>query len=453
MTNSVNELPHNIDAERAVLGAMLLKNGESIIKVQSILTAEDFFNEENKIIYQAMIDLYEQENSMDQVTLINYLEKNNLIKQVGGPTMIMALDDMIPTDANIISHAKIIKEHSSLRKLISAGEFILNECYANDKPLEEIMDSAEQKIFSVTARDHKEGFEHISPILKRVFKKINYLYENNGGYTGVSVGIRELDEVTAGFQNSDLILLAARPSMGKTAFALNMASNVAGGFKEFKPRGVAIFSMEMSKEQLAQRMLSTATEIDAQSLKKGQLTRENWITVNDQMKRLSKQKLYIDDTPALTVLELRAKARHLTAIHDISLIIIDYLQLMQGHKSKNGESNRQQEISEISRSLKALARELNVPVIALSQLSRAVEMRAEKRPQLSDLRESGSLEQDADIVMFIYREDYYEINKDNENTAEIIIAKNRNGPTTSIKVHFQKNIMRFSSLSNRRDGE
>ena len=447
------DLPKNFDAEVAVLGAMLIKNGESITKIQSILTAEDFFVPEHRIIFQAIMDLYERQNQVDEISLSEYLQKNNQLDIVGGPVFIMTIGDSVPTDANIVHHANIIKEKSILRKLIDAGEYIISESYDDSKEVKEIMDDAEKKIFSITSNENSGDFEHIQPIITRVFNKINYLYEHNGGHTGVPTNFKDLDEATGGLQNSDLILLAARPSMGKTAFALNIASNISMGYGSNPPKPVAIFSLEMSKEQLAQRILSSRSGVEARLLKTGSLKRDEWKTVSAETDEISKAKLYIDDTAGLTVMELRSRARHLKSVYGLDLLIIDYLQLMQGRNSKGGEVNRQQEISEISRSLKALARELNVPIIALSQLSRAVEMRAEKRPLLSDLRESGSLEQDADIVMFLYREDYYKQTESNANLTELIIAKHRNGPTKTIKLHFNKQLIRFGCIAQDRNDE
>lgn len=440
------KLPRNTEAERAVLAAMLTTS-EAITKVQSILNDDDFFLEEHKILYRAINELYKKKKNVDTVTLCDYLEKNKQLEKIGGTIFIMGLGDVISTTANVVHHANIVKEKSTLRKLINAGESIVGEAYDDAEELDTIMDNAEQKIFSITSRQTTGEFEHINPIINRVFSKINHLYENPNNYLGIETKFTELDKATSGLQNSDLILLAARPSMGKTAFALNIATNVSMGIGSNEPRPVAIFSLEMSKEQLAQRVLSTYSGIDAQMLKTGRLNREEWNSLPKIVNEISHAKLYIDDTPGLNAMELRSRARHLQSTYGLDLLIIDYLQLMQGRKTKSGEANRQQEISEISRSLKALARELNVPVIALSQLSRAVEMRAEKRPQLSDLRESGSLEQDADIVMFLYREDYYNSNTENKNLCELIIAKHRNGPTQTISLHFNKNLIRFGNFA------
>lgn len=445
MSNNEN-LPNNIQAEISVLGAMLMRNGEAIIKIQSILNSEDFYRKENGIVYQAILDVYAKKNMVDLITLNEQLQKDSLLEKIGGPAYIMTIGDSTPTSANIVSHAKIVKEKSILRKLIHASESIIKDCYDDQEDLKTIMEKVEHKIFSITSGERKGEFEHIASVITRVYDKINYLYEHNGGYTGVESGFKDIDEATAGLQNSDFILLAARPSMGKTAFALNIATNISMGSLSRKPKPVAIFSLEMSKEQLAQRMLSTVADIDSNLLRTGQIPMDSWSNLERVTRDISKAKLYIDDTPGLSVTEIRARAKNLKNMYGLDLLIIDYLQLMQGRKNRNGEQNRQQEISEISRSLKALARELNIPIIALSQLSRAVEMRSEKRPQLSDLRESGSLEQDADMVWFLYRDDYYKQTTENQNLTELIIAKHRNGPTKTLNLHFEKSRIRFASL-------
>ncbi len=441
-------IPNNISAEKAIIAAMLIRDGEAIPKVQSELNAKDFYVKEHQILFQAIIDIYARNNKVDLIMLIEHLRKSGMLDKIGGPIFVMSFGDVIPTTANIHYHAGIVKEKSTLRKLIEAGESIVTEAYDDNEELEKILDSAEQRIFSITSQQSSGEFEHIAPILNRVFEKINYLYENNGGHTGLITQFKDLDDNTSGLQNSDLILLAARPSMGKTAFALNIAEKISmGRGRSIPPKFVAIFSLEMSKSQLASRLLSSYSGIKAYKLKNGELERDEWIVLTESVNELSKAKLYIDDTPGLTVMELRARARRLKSMYGVDLIIIDYLQLMQGRQAKNGDGNRQQEISEISRSLKALARELNVPIIALSQLSRAVEMRSEKRPQLSDLRESGSLEQDADIVIFLYREEYYNKDTENKNLCELIIAKHRNGPTATVKLQFEKELIQFRNLA------
>ena len=448
-------LPHSKLAEKSVLAAMFIKPDEIIPKVQSELFVEDFYVEENIILYQAFIDLFSDGTVVDTITVAEYLRKNNLIEKIGGFSTIIGLNDAISTTANVNHHVNIIKEKSTLRKLIDAGEEIVSKAYDDSDEIENIIDTAEKRIFSITSRDNSTGeFEHISTIISRTISRINALYNSGGGLPGIATGFKDLNKTTSGLQKSDLILLAARPSMGKTGFVLNLASNIAiKSPQNRQPKKVGIFSMEMSKEQLAQRMLSTSTGIKSQDIRTGKMKKEEWDLLQAKSNEISKGNLYIDDTPGLTVAELRSRARKLKSSKGLDLVIIDYLQLMQGKKSKGGEVNRQQEISEISRALKALARELDIPVVALSQLSRAVEMRAEKRPLLSDLRESGSLEQDADIVMFLYRDDYYNKESTNQNIAELIVAKNRNGPTETIRLQFNKELIRFGELSDRNDEE
>ena len=447
MADDKRDLPQNLDAERAILGAMLMKSGAVIPTVQEILNEEDFYNPPHRIVYRAITDLHSRGIAADIVTLTEYLRKNEQLDKVGGPLFILSLGDVVATTANVKYHSKIVKEKATLRRLIEAGEQIAGEAYENRQELEKILDDAEQKIFSITARETTGEFEHIKPIINRTFDQLSWILEN-GGHIGISTNFFELDKVISGLQKSDLILIAARPSMGKTAFALNLAENISLGepmrLKPFEERkSVAIFSLEMSKEQLGRRLLSSHSGIEAQRLNNGQIGRYDWSKLVKAAAEIESAKLYIDDTPGLTVSEVRSRARRLKLEHEIDLVIIDYLQLMQGRQTRITESNRQQEISEISRSLKGLARELDVPIIALSQLSRAVEMRAEKKPQLSDLRESGSLEQDADIVMFLYREDYYKPDTENKNITELIIAKHRNGPTGTIKLQFDRDFIRF----------
>ena len=431
--------PQNIEAEQAVLGAMLIKK-EAIVEVQEILQPEDFYRETHRLVYEAMIELSGNDEAVDLVTLTEQLRKSGMLEKIGGLPFLTQLANAVPTAANVTYHAKIVKEKAELRRLISAATEIAGAAYEDADSVENIMDAAEKKILSVAGSQNGGTFESMKSIVMRTFERINVLYESRGGLTGLSCGFKDLDKLTSGLQKSDLILVAARPSMGKTAFTLNIASYVGlhGG-------KVAFFSLEMSKEQLMQRMLCAEGGIDATRLRTGQLDAKEWNRLVETADRLSRAPIYIDDTAGITVMELRSKARRLKAEHGLDLIIIDYLQLMQGRPSRNGD-NRQQEISEISRSLKALARELDVPVIALSQLSRSVESRQVKKPMLSDLRESGSLEQDADIVMFLYREDYYDKDTENKNITEIIIAKHRNGPVDSIQLFFQKEYTKFRDL-------
>ena len=439
-------LPSDINAEKAVIAAMLMTE-EAIEKANSILAADDFFQEENRIIFQAIADMNAKGQRTDSITLNNYLKKNNLLEKLGGPSVLLQFGDLISTPANVTTHSMIVKEKAVLRKLVKAGEAIANEAYEDKDELPNIIEHAENKIFSITSDENESDFEHIKPIINRVFNKINYLYEHTDKYTGLATGFADLDDATSGLQNSDLILIAARPSMGKTAFALNIAYKISMGTPQTKPKMTAIFSLEMSKEQLAYRFLSMHSKFDSQLIKNGNLNRDEWSKLPIMINEIEKARLYIDDTSGLTVSEVRSRAKRLKKMYGLDLLIIDYLQLMQGRSKKGGEVNRQQEISEISRSLKALARELNVPVIALSQLSRAVEMRAEKKPLLSDLRESGSLEQDADIVIFLYREDYYNSNTENQNITDVIIAKHRNGPLKTIQLYFDKAHIKFENYA------
>lgn len=431
--------PQNIEAEQAVLGAMLIKK-EAIAEVQEILQPDDFYREAHRIVYEAMVQLQNDDEVVDLVTLTEQLRKSEQLDKIGGLAFITQLANAVPTAANVVYHAKIVKEKAELRSLINAATAIASAAYEDNTDVENIMDDAEKKILAVANRQNGGAFESMKSIVMRTFERINVLYESKGGLTGISSGFKDLDKLTAGLQKSDLILVAARPSMGKTAFTLNIASYVGthGG-------KVAFFSLEMSKEQLMQRMLCAEGGIDATKLRTGQLDTPEWNKLVHVADTLSRAPIYIDDTAGITVMELRSKARRLKAEHGLDLIIIDYLQLMQGRPSKNGD-NRQQEISEISRSLKALARELDVPVIALSQLSRSVESRQIKKPMLSDLRESGSLEQDADIVMFLYREDYYDKDTENKNITDIIVAKHRNGPVDTISLFFQKEYTKFRDL-------
>ena len=432
--------PQNIEAEQAVLGAVLIKK-EALTEVQEILKPEDFYREAHRIVYSAMEDLFINNEAVDLVTLTEQLRKKDQLDKVGGLAFVTALANSVPTAANVIYHAKIVREKAELRSLIDAATEIAGKAYEDADEVETIMDEAEKKILSIAASRTVSDFEPIKSILMNSIDRISTLYESKGGLTGLSTGFKDLDALTSGLQASDLVLVAARPSMGKTAFTLNIAAHAA-----MRGHSVAFFSLEMSKEQHVQRMLCSEGAIDSQRLRTGQLEGEEWGKLIGTADKLSKAKIYIDDTPGITVMELRSKARRLKAEHGLELVVIDYLQLMQGRSARNGDS-RQQEISEISRSLKALARELNVPVVALSQLSRSVESRQVKKPMLSDLRESGSLEQDADIVMFLYREDYYDQDTENKNITEVIIAKHRNGPVDTVSLFFQKEFTKFRDLS------
>ena len=433
--------PASIEAEQAVLGAMLLKP-DAVTTAAEELSADDFYRETHRLIFEAMMELKERTEPVDLVTLTEQLKKADKLTKIGGIPALSLIANSVPTAANVHYHARIVHEKAQLRSLINAATEIAGAAYESADEVEDIMDSAEKRILAVSSGKRSKDFVPLQDILLDTLEQIDLRYNNKGSITGLPTGFTELDHLTAGLQKSDLILVAARPSMGKTAFTLNIAAHVVLRAKE----PVAFFSLEMSKEQLVQRLLCSEGRIDSQRLRVGELEEKEWGDLIDTANRLSAAPLYIDDTPGITVMELRSKARRLKAEHGLSLIVIDYLQLMQGRTSKSGD-NRQQEISEISRSLKALARELDVPVIALSQLSRSVESRQIKRPMLSDLRESGSLEQDADIVMFLYREDYYDPETENKNITEVIIAKHRNGPVDTVDLTFLKQFTKFGNLS------
>ena len=433
--------PQNIEAEQAVLGAMLIKK-EAIAEVSQLLKPADFYREAHRIVYETMLELFNKNEAVDLITVTEQLRKNDLLEKAGGIAFVTSLANAVPTAANVEYHARIVEEKAQLRNLINSATEIAGMAYEASDDITDVMDKSEKMILEVAARQNSGSFVPIKEILMETFSKIEKLYETKGGITGLPSGFKDLDKLTSGLQPSDLILVAARPSMGKTAFTLNIAQHVA----VHENKSVAFFSLEMSKEQLVQRMLCSEGGIDSQRLRVGELEENDWEKLINAADRLSRAPIYIDDTAGITVMELRSKARRLKAEHDLQLIVIDYLQLMQGRSSKNSD-NRQQEISEISRSLKALARELNVPVIALSQLSRSVESRQVKKPMLSDLRESGSLEQDADIVMFLYREDYYDPETEHKNITDVIIAKHRNGPVDTVQLFFHKQFTKFADLS------
>jgi len=437
--------PQNIEAEQAVLGAMLISK-EAIAESAQILNPQDFYREAHRIVFEAMLDLSNRNQAVDNLTVIEQLNKTNQLEKVGGIAFVTALANTVPTAANVVFYAKIVKEKALMRHLINTATAIAAMGYEGADDADSIMDKAEKMILEIASNRKTGDFTPINQIVIDTFSKIENLYESKGGLTGLSTGFKDLDKLTAGLQPSDLILVAARPSMGKTAFTLNIASHVA--LKENKP--VAFFSLEMSKEQLMQRMLCAEGLVESQRLRVGDLDEQDWQKLIAAADKFSKAPLYIDDTPGISIMELRSKARRLQQEKGLSLVLIDYLQLMQGRANKNGD-NRQQEISEISRSLKSLARELNVPVIALSQLSRSVESRQIKKPMLSDLRESGSLEQDADIVMFLYRDDYYNQDSEKKDIAEIIIAKQRGGSLGTVELLWMGNYTKFVNIERRFD--
>lgn len=435
-------MPSAIEMEKKLLSAMMLKESSIIPTIANMLTEEDFFREENRLIFRALLAVYNRGTPPDTLLVEDELLRTNDLDRVGR-RYLFSLIDLEFSTARAEAYAATIRKKAMLRRLINAGLEIADEAYDERRDVEDVLDEAEKKILSVTNTNNQTGFEKVSSVLQRSFERIQRIHNHPDEMAGVTTGLTDLNRVTNGLQKSDLILLAARPSMGKTALALNIAVNAA-----IRKKVVALFSLEMSKTQLGNRILSTESKVNSQYLNTGNFSDNDMQDLLQALGELSPLKLFIDDTAGITLLELRSKVRRLKHEHGLDLIVIDYLQLMQGGRSRLSEQNRQQEISEISRSLKALARELDVPILALSQLSRNVEMRADKKPQLSDLRESGSLEQDADIVMFLYRDEYYNRDDaDNQNIAELIIAKNRNGPTTSIRLQFNKEIMHFGDLT------
>lgn len=435
--------PHNIEAEQAVLGAIFLDD-EALIKAHEILKPEDFYRTSHQRIFEAMIYVNDQNEPVDLVTVTAELSDRRWLDEIGGVSYISDIANSVPTAANIEYYAHIVEEKSILRRLIKAATQIASSGYAGQDQVAEILNEAERTILDISGRRVNDGLVPIKDILVETYERIETLHNSSSQMTGIPSGYKDLDKMTSGFQRSDLIILAARPSVGKTAFALNVAQNVAARANET----VAIFSLEMSSPQLVQRMLCAEGNIDANRMRMGSFHDTDWGKLTMAIATLSKAKIYIDDTPGITVSQIRSKCRRLKAEHGLGIILIDYLQLIQG----SGKENRQQEISAISRTLKGIARELNCTVIALSQLSRAVEQRQDKRPMLSDLRESGSIEQDADIVAFLYRDDYYDQESENKNVIEILIAKQRNGPVGKVELAFLKEYNKFVNLSRQEGG-
>ncbi|HDP37118.1 MAG TPA: replicative DNA helicase [Candidatus Atribacteria bacterium] len=431
--------PQNISAEQAALGSMLLQE-EAILHGVDILRPEDFYKKSHQIIFRCILELFEKSKGVDLVTLTEELNRINLLEEVGGVTYLTNLINSVPTAANIEHYVKIIEEKSILRNLINNATKIISMGYEEKEDAKILLDKAEHLIFEVSERNLGQSFVPIKEILQDSFEKIENLYHRDEFITGVPSGFDEFDDLTTGFQPSELIVIAGRPGMGKTAFCMSIAQYIAVS----KNIPVALFSLEMSKSQLVQRMLCSEARVDAHNLRKGRLAESDWPTLSMAAGRLASAPIFIDDTAGITCLEIKAKARRLKAQHNLGLVMIDYLQLIS---SSGRVENRQQEISEISRSLKGLARELNVPVIAVSQLSRAVEQRIERRPRLSDLRESGAIEQDADLVVFLYREEYYKQKTDRKGIAEVIISKQRNGPTGQVDLAFIKEYAKFENLA------
>lgn len=432
-------LPHSVEAEQSVIGAMIMDR-EAIVVASELITAEDFYNKQYGILFDTMVELNDEGKPVDLVTLQDRLKEKDVPPEVSSLEFVRDLITAVPTSANIKYYAGIVAEKSTLRKLIRLNEEIANTCYAGKESLEIILEETEKKIFEVVQKRNTGDFVPIRQVVMNAMDKIEKAAKNKGAVTGIPTGFVDLDYRTAGMQPSDLLLIAARPSMGKTAFVLNIAEHVA--FRQNKT--VAIFSLEMSKEQLVNRLFSLESKVDSQHIRTGQLSDQEWEKLIESAGVIGKSNLIIDDTPGISIAELRSKCRKYKLEHNLSMIIIDYLQLMSGSSGRT--DSRQQEISDISRSLKAVARELSVPVLALSQLSRAVEQRPDHRPMLSDLRESGAIEQDADVVMFIYRDDYYNHDTDKKDVAEIIIAKQRNGPIGTIELAWLPNYTKFANL-------
>ncbi|WP_077329778.1 replicative DNA helicase [Virgibacillus siamensis] len=434
--------PHNIEAEQAVIGAVFLEP-EALSAAAEALMPEDFYRASHQRIFDAMLKLSDRGEPIDLVTVTTSLSNDKTLNEVGGVQYLSDLAGSVPTAANIEYYSKIVEEKSLLRRLIRTATDIVTSGFATEDDVEDVLNEAEKNILEVSGRKNSGAFKSIKDVLIDVYDNIEQLHHHDADVTGIPTGYRDLDRITSGFQRNDLIIVAARPSVGKTAFALNIAQNVAINTDE----NVAIFSLEMGADQLVSRMLCAEGNIDAQRLRTGRLEPDDWGKLTMAMGSLSNAGIYIDDSPGIRVSEIRSKCRRLKQEHGLGMILIDYLQLIQG--SGNSKENRQQEVSEISRSLKALARELNVPLIALSQLSRGVESRQDKRPMMSDLRESGSIEQDADIVGFLYRDDYYDQESEKQNIIEIIISKQRNGPVGNVELAFVKEYNKFVDLDHR----
>lgn len=431
-------LPHSVEAEQSVIGSMIMDK-DAITTVTEILDSDDFYRTQYGVLFQAMADLYQEDKPVDVVTLSDKLKEKELPEELAGIEVITELLKAVPTSANVKYYANIVKEKAVLRRLIKITEGITNTCYLAKEPVEDILQTTEKQIFDIVQNKGSGDFVSIRDVVLQSIESIEAASRSKGTVTGIATGFYDLDYKTAGLQPSDLILVAARPSMGKTAFVLNIAEYVA-----LKSNiTTAIFSLEMSKEQLVKRILSMNSKVDSQAIRSGELQDEDWSKLVESARLIGNSNLIIDDTPGISISELRSKCRKFKLEHNLGLIIIDYLQLMSGGKKSE---SRQQEISEISRSLKALAREVNAPVIALSQLSRAVEQRPDKRPMLSDLRESGAIEQDADVVMFIYRDDYYNHDSEEAGVSEIIIGKQRNGPTGTVKLAWLSQYTKFANL-------
>ena len=434
----MRSLPQSLEAEQSVIGSMIIDKS-AIAKSLEKLNDEDFYRDGHKVIFKAIREMFSQDMAVDLVTLLEYLKSTDNLDKAGGVTYISEISTSVFTSANLEAYIKIVEDKSLLRKLIKSSTAIIEESYNKQDKVDDVLDLAQKKIFDLAEKQGSNDYEPLSTVLERGFIEIERLFNNKGSKTGVGSGIRDLDAKTSGFQKGDMVLIAARPSMGKTTFSLNIAENAA--LREGK--SVVIFSLEMPKEQLAYKLLCSEANVDMLKLRTGNLDDDDWERIARATGPLSKAKIYIDDTAGLSVMEMRSKCRKIKMEHGIDMILIDYLQLMSGSA---GSESRQQEVSEISRSIKALAKEMECPIIALSQLSRAPEQRADHRPMLSDLRESGSIEQDADVVMFLYRDEYYNKETEEKNIGECIIAKQRNGPVGTVKMAWIGSQSKFANL-------
>ena len=434
----MRSLPQSLEAEQSVIGSMIIDKS-AIAKSLEKLNDEDFYRDGHKVIFKAIREMFSQDMAVDLVTLLEYLKSTDNLDKAGGVTYISEISSSVITTANLEAYIKIVEDKSLLRKLIKSSTAIIEESYNKQDKVDDVLDLAQKKIFDLAEKQGSNDYEPLSTVLERGFIEIERLFNNKGSITGVGSGIRDLDAKTSGFQKGDMVLIAARPSMGKTTFSLNIAENAA--LREGK--SVVIFSLEMPKEQLAYKLLCSEANVDMLKLRTGNLDDDDWERIARATGPLSKAKIYIDDTAGLSVMEMRSKCRKIKMEHRIDMILIDYLQLMSGSA---GSESRQQEVSEISRSIKALAKEMECPIIALSQLSRAPEQRADHRPMLSDLRESGSIEQDADVVMFLYRDEYYNKETEEKNIGECIIAKQRNGPVGTVKMAWIGSQSKFANL-------
>lgn len=432
-------MPHDLEAEHSVLGSMLM-DVRAVDTATELLSGEDFYAKSNGVVFEAMAQIHNEGKPIDQVTLSAKLKEKNVPEELSGTEFVKELLESVPTSANVKYYAQIVRDKAVLRRLIKCAEDIAADCYRSSESLDAIMERTEKEIFSLVRSGNTEDFVPVSEIVISVLSKIEEAAKNKGAVTGLSTGFTDLDIMTTGLQKSDFLLIAARPSMGKTAFALSLVDYVVCR----KNLSAAIFSLEMSKEQLINRMLAMEARVDAQKIRSGNLEDSEWESIMESAEVIGGSKLIIDDTPGISVTELRSKCRKYKLEHDISLVVIDYIQLMS---SGSRTDSRQQELSDISRALKGLARELNVPVIALSQLNRSVETRADHRPMMSDIRESGAIEQDADVIMFLYRDDYYNPETEERNVAEVIIAKQRNGPTGTVKLTWQPKYTRFVNMA------